>query len=702
MLMKKFTFILSLLVAMVTTAFAQTFDATKQYYLKGTAIVGTNKATGYMNLGEFGKNTNVMLLDNKQALSLEMMTNATGGVYYLIAAEVANATGGSAKMYIAAASGDEASWKPVLTNDANAALKFTFEMSPMSTTTTTVYNIKSDKGYLKVDNVTKTDNSKGVYTNGEMTSAAAWEVVEAKAEEEEVVKQYCLKGKGYVGATSVAGYMKLVGSKMMDTEAILADEAQALVMEKVVDGTNTYYTISTDVENATDKQYVAYDAAKGLVCTANPANALRFQKEVGTTAAFNLKSDYGYVEARKAYWGATDSPTPVDDGTIGLYLDGNNATMALSWTYEEVVPVTATAPVVESITPANGATVENLTEVVITFDKEIAKYDSSVDNNRGMRLNVTGATVYISEVAISGNTATCTLASELTKSGEYTIKIPAGSFIAADGGVFAGSDTNKFTFNGAPVFAANSNKATVENKLDVIRVSFDQNVAFVANHNIEKLEVKSGETTVGYITLSENAKIDDAVLTLTLDKAIEPKAETTYTVEIPAGLIVETDGTKQFAGGKVTYKVTVIVPLTAEITPTSGTVLTTELTEIVVVFSENVYKSGVPAPKLVNAEDNTIEYELGYSINENVLTLTPKTAIPNGTYSLVNWVAHFQNEAGKTISDPNYTITVNLPTTAIDAVAADADAVIYDLSGRRVKEITVKGIYIVNGKKVIR
>ena len=694
--MKKFTLILSLLVVMVTTAMAQTFDATKQYYLKGSATV-----TGYMNLGDFGKNTNVMLLDNKQALSLEMQTNATGGVCYLIAAEVANVTGGSAKKYIAPGNGGEATWKPVLTDDANAALKFTFEMSPMSTTTTAVYNIKSDKGYLKVDAVSETDNSKGVYTDGDMTSAAAWEVVEAKAEEEEVAKQYCLKGKGYAGATSVAGYMNLVGDQMMDTEAILAADAQALVMEEIVDGTNTYYTISTDVENETDKKYVAYDAEDGLVCTADSEEALRFKKEFDTTGAFNLKSDYGYVEARKACWGGnTDTPTPVGDGTIGIYLDGNNATMALAWTYDEVVPVTATAPVITDITPANGATVENLTEVVITFDKEIAKYDSSVDNNRGMRLNVTGATVSISNVTISGNTATCTLASALTKSGEYTIKIPAGSFIAADGGVFAGSDTNKFTFNGAPLLASKTSM-TVENKLDVIRVSFDQNVAFVADHNIEKLEVKSGEATVAYITLSENAEIDDAVLTLILDEAVEPEVTTSYTVEIPAGLIVEADGAKEFAGAKITCKVT--IPFTVkEITPTSGTVLDTELTEIVVVFSENIDSYQTNTLKLVNTEDNTIEIALTPSIENNVLTLTPATDVPNGTYSLKNLGNVVNKGWAKLANVPDYTITVNLPTTAIDAVAADADAVIYDLSGRRVKEITVKGIYIVNGKKVIR
>ena len=46
---------------------------------------------------------------------------------------------------------------------------------------------------------------------------------------------------------------------------------------------------------------------------------------------------------------------------------------------------------------------------------------------------------------------------------------------------------------------------------------------------------------------------------------------------------------------------------------------------------------------------------------------------------------------------------VTLPSTAIEEVKTEsAEPAIYDLSGRRVKEITVKGIYIVNGKKVIK
>ena len=50
----------------------------------------------------------------------------------------------------------------------------------------------------------------------------------------------------------------------------------------------------------------------------------------------------------------------------------------------------------------------------------------------------------------------------------------------------------------------------------------------------------------------------------------------------------------------------------------------------------------------------------------------------------------------------NYTVNINAYATAIEGVEAEAEnAVIYDLTGRRVYEITEGGIYIINGKKVL-
>jgi hypothetical protein len=50
-----------------------------------------------------------------------------------------------------------------------------------------------------------------------------------------------------------------------------------------------------------------------------------------------------------------------------------------------------------------------------------------------------------------------------------------------------------------------------------------------------------------------------------------------------------------------------------------------------------------------------------------------------------------------------FVITYNSDPTAIDSIATDnaGDNVIYDLQGRRVTTPAKKGMYIVNGKKVV-
>ena len=86
------------------------------------------------------------------------------------------------------------------------------------------------------------------------------------------------------------------------------------------------------------------------------------------------------------------------------------------------------------------------------------------------------------------------------------------------------------------------------------------------------------------------------------------------------------------------------------------------------------------------------------------LTLTTEITTP-GNYSMkfpASKIVRASDEAEFAGGDFVFEVKEAGDETAIDAAAADAEAVIYDLSGRRVKEITVKGIYIVNGKKVIK
>ena len=64
------------------------------------------------------------------------------------------------------------------------------------------------------------------------------------------------------------------------------------------------------------------------------------------------------------------------------------------------------------------------------------------------------------------------------------------------------------------------------------------------------------------------------------------------------------------------------------------------------------------------------------------------------------WGTYYEWHAKNGCVDKSYTWTI--ADTAIDDVEAEnGEKVIYDLTGRRVENITNAGIYIVNGKKVL-
>ena len=74
-----------------------------------------------------------------------------------------------------------------------------------------------------------------------------------------------------------------------------------------------------------------------------------------------------------------------------------------------------------------------------------------------------------------------------------------------------------------------------------------------------------------------------------------------------------------------------------------------------------------------------------------------------GTYSLIIPVGIFINvEDGSSFVGDSFVFTVDGSLSGIGAVGAeDGEQVVFDVIGRRVKEITNKGIYIVNGKKIL-
>ena len=91
--------------------------------------------------------------------------------------------------------------------------------------------------------------------------------------------------------------------------------------------------------------------------------------------------------------------------------------------------------------------------------------------------------------------------------------------------------------------------------------------------------------------------------------------------------------------------------------------------------------------------------------DDMLITVNPSITAA-GTYTLTIPAASLETEDGKVCEAATFSWTIAKQAeggdeTAIDAAAADAEFVIYDITGRRVKEAT-KGIYIINGKKVVK
>lgn len=92
--------------------------------------------------------------------------------------------------------------------------------------------------------------------------------------------------------------------------------------------------------------------------------------------------------------------------------------------------------------------------------------------------------------------------------------------------------------------------------------------------------------------------------------------------------------------------------------------------------------------------DMSIDYNNGY----NSLSLKGSTAEQTIPFDAGRNSFYLRGTVGKCIYITSLTIT---KPTSINEIATETEEVIYDLTGRRIDEITEAGIYIINGKKTL-
>ena len=317
--------------------------------------------------------------------------------------------------------------------------------------------------------------------------------------------------------------------------------------------------------------------------------------------------------------------------------------------------------------------------------------------------------------------------------GTYTLELPADMITAADGKEFIGAKYEFTVVAPAPSYSINPDGGKV-NSIEKITIKCE-NVSEVVVDETKKARLVYG--LVSYEGLV--AKVENNI-EITFDK-IEDEGEYTLTIEEGLFTMKGLDGS-EVANEEVEVTFTVeaaaaVTPLEiVSVTPAEGEV--GEITEIAIVYNQDVYFGTADwmyyAVYLTAENGDKIAMWANYGTTPNTVVFVPvelneegypvydeygnfnTVAIPAGKYTLnaaditVQYGAVIVSDGTYTWNEytafgsceGTYTWTVTGVDTAIEGVEAEAEnTVIYDLTGRRVNEITKAGIYIVNGKKVL-
>ena len=381
---------------------------------------------------------------------------------------------------------------------------------------------------------------------------------------------------------------------------------------------------------------------------------------------------------------------------------------------------------IESVTPAGEVTI--LDKIEITFPKPIA----SVATNKLSLLDDywMPAGSFKSEVAYSEDrkTVTLELVEPITTPGTYNMEIYQGVFLSEDGALNNSKSTYFQVIDPTPSFATNLKDGDKVKELpEYLEFTFK-------NVNEVKL-VEGADPVMAYLPGNGEAEgkttLENNKVVVRFDQKFTEDG--TYTYWVPEGLFTM-DGVpnEAYTINVVLYTFNITPLEVVSVTPVEGAV--NQIEKIVIEFNQLItlsydenwqqisreimlkgekgeYKLTY-TPSSYNAS-NKLEYSYAEWDGYNYI-ITPITAPDTYTLNLKDIIVDYAGESyidewggtntnwhvQKACIDKSYTWTIG--DTAIEGVEAEnGEKVIYDLTGRRIENITNAGIYIVNGKKVL-
>lgn len=382
----------------------------------------------------------------------------------------------------------------------------------------------------------------------------------------------------------------------------------------------------------------------------------------------------------------------------------------------------------ENVYPAEAVT--KLEEITFTFlegvtvEKMPASGLSIVDNYWMPVTNIKDEIVYKADL----KTVILQLEEPITTPGIYNLDIPRGFFTGANGAINEYFSVPFEVIDPAPSFSTNLNDGDRVKELGNLEISFKNvsNVEIVDKNAIQVWTPSESQVT-------GEASLEDNKIVVTFPQKFTE--EGTYTYYIPAGTFTMDGVANEEREISVTLYTFTITPLeVVSVTPVVGPV--NQIDKIVIKYNQLVRLSMdenwqtisyqvtlkgennkeytlTYCPTNYNTSDE-IEYLVNAEWNGHEYTSTPVTEVGTYTLDLASVVVDYAGESY--IDEWGYnntrwhgvngccrgTYTWTIGDTAIDEVKSEmGEKVVYDLTGRRVENITNAGIYIVDGKKVL-
>ena len=493
-----------------------------------------------------------------------------------------------------------------------------------------------------------------------------------------------------------AGYVKTAG-----TELALASDVTI---------NNIKVAVPFVIKNITPANGETVEAIENIVIECNNAifdynynNYIKLKNTADGSEIAIAKEDY-------AIDGNVLTITPsaaIPNGTYTLVGLANITNTSYSAVYS--VPeytITVAAPLYEAnevtvtFTPENGYSCEYIKLGFAEVVEVVGAGPYAVVYNAEGEV-VTEITTYTqASLAAYRKNATFNLAEKITAAGTYTVKFNAAIIKGTESGkVYAGGEY-EFTVTKRPVEIT-----TVDAPWgNVEEVYPDYQIVIQYADEVTVDTEKAVTMTVGEETYTATLTTEDGSWGYTISIVFNAEfANGDYTFTIPAGLYTVNGVENEAEVYEFTYAAKEPLKVVS-ITPAAGAV--ESISEITIEFSAPVvceYSIEFAGCVFMQADYTwqprqtvtfiAMDYETG-----EYATITEAGEYVFDLLNAVEWGTKLADDQDRYI-----TWTIG-ETTAIDAVDAEAEnAVIYDLTGRRVEKITKAGIYVINGvKKVVK